>query len=446
MGRPWWAAAVVLMVAGCASVGSHTAGIGAGAAGARSALPTGARSAVSAGAGSTGAATTVAVGAARPRKERIWLESLQMTSATTGWAFYYSGNPSSSSPVFTRLARTTDGGRIWTDVTPAAGLSLLSAADATQAVDPVNGADAYLAVTGATEESGSAVSPTAVFATTDGGRTWARSATLRAPSTVSEVSFSDSLHGFLLLGGGDGAMGQDRVWLYRTADGGRHWSLAAASPAQTGASDPAQPGSGRIPAECDKSGLEFPTSSTGWIASTCNAGLADALLVSRDGGTAWSDQSLPLPSAACAGNACYVRGPQYAGGVGFVTVDTWPGTSALVSTRNLGRTWQRIALPAGLEYPQITFFSAARGVLVAAGTQGSFQSTFYTTANGGQSWTPVKQGADLTKLGVDIDFTSTQEGFAWTNGLTSDPTPPTSIYQTANSGRTWHSFTPYLVS
>jgi photosystem II stability/assembly factor-like uncharacterized protein len=429
---------MVLMVAGCASVGSHTAGIGAGV--------TGARSAVSAGADSTGSASTVAVGASRPRKERIWLQSLQMTSAMTGWAFYDSKNPNSSSGVFTRLARTTDGGRIWTDVTPAVALSLLSAADATQVIDPVNGEDAYLAVTGATQESDSAVSPSVVFATTDGGRTWTRSATLRAPSTVSEVSFADPQHGFLMLGGGDGAMGEDRVWLYRTADGGKHWSLAAASPAQTGAPVTAQPGSGRIPAECDKSGLEFPTPATGWIASTCNAGLANALLVSRDGGTAWSDQSLPLPSTTCTGNACYVMGPQFAGGVGFVTVDTWPGTSALLSTRNFGRTWRQLALPAGLEYPQVTFFSATRGVLVAAGTQGSFQSTFYITANGGQSWTPVKQGADFTKIGVYIDFTSTQDGFAWTNGLTSDPTPPTSIYQTANSGRIWHSFTPYLVS
>jgi photosystem II stability/assembly factor-like uncharacterized protein len=80
------------------------------------------------------------------------------------------------------------------------------------------------------------------------------------------------------------------------------------------------------------------------------------------------------------------------------------------------------------------------------GSQDSFQSTFYTTANGGQTWTPAPQGTNFTKLGVNIDFTSPQDGLAWTTGDNSDPTTATLIYQTANSGRTWHAFTPHLVS
>ncbi len=83
---------------------------------------------------------------------------------------------------------------------------------------------------------------------------------------------------------------------------------------------------------------------------------------------------------------------------------------------------------------------------MAAGSQGSFQGTFYITANGGQTWTPVRQGTNFTKIGVDIDFTSARDGFAWTTGENSDPSPATSIYETTNSGRTWHAFTPYLVS
>ena len=129
-----------------------------------------------------------------------------------------------------------------------------------------------------------------------------------------------------------------------------------------------------------------------------------------------------------------------------MTVESEPGASALLATRNLGQTWAQTALPAGVQYPEITFFSPTQGVLVAAGSQDSFQSTFYTTADGGQTWTPVPQGTNLTKLGVSIDFTSAQDGFAWTTGETSDPTPPTSIYETKNSGRTWHAFTPKLAS
>jgi photosystem II stability/assembly factor-like uncharacterized protein len=84
--------------------------------------------------------------------------------------------------------------------------------------------------------------------------------------------------------------------------------------------------------------------------------------------------------------------------------------------------------------------------LVVAGSQDSFQSTFYTTTNGGQTWTPVPQGTNFTKIGVDIDFTSTKDGLAWTNGENSDPATATSIYETTNSGRSWHVFTPRLVS
>jgi photosystem II stability/assembly factor-like uncharacterized protein len=440
MGRPWLVAAIVLMMAGCASVGSSAAGIGTGAT---------ARSSQSSSMGTTGSATPTTLasqtGATRQRPGPIWLQSLQMTSTTTGWALYYSNNPNSSSRVFALLARTTDGGRTWTDVTPASALALLATPDAEQALDPVNGNDAYLAVTGATEESNTSVNTTVVFATTDGGRTWTQSATLRAVSTASQVSFADPEHGFLMLGGDGGAMGEDQVWLYRTSDGGKHWSLAAASPAEPRAAAAAQQDSGRIPTECDKHGLNFPTATTGWITSTCNAGLTNALLVSQDGGTSWSDQSLPLPATTCPCGASFVTGPQFVGGVGFVTIAPWPGTPALLETRDRGQTWEQIALPSGVQYPQITFFSPAQGVLVVGGSQDSFQSTFYTTTNGGQTWTPAPQGTNFTKIGVNIDFTSTQDGLAWTTGENSDPSPATSIYQTTNSGRTWHAFTPHVV-
>ena len=442
MTSPWWAAAVALVAAGCAGVSGSAAGAGAGAdATTRSSASAGASADASPGA--RVAKTATPAGVARPQAKPIWLRSLQMASATDGWAFYDAGNPNSS-PGALLLARTTDGGRSWTDVTPAAARPMLATPDATQVLDPVSGDRAYLAVTAATEESNTSVNTTMVFVTTNGGRTWTGSAPLRAVSTVSEVSFADPQQGFLLLGGGNDAMGEDAVWLYRTSDGGGLWSLAAATPALTGTTVVSRPGPRQIPAACDKNGLAFPVATDGWIASTCTAGLANALLVSQDGGTSWADESLPIPATLCAGGACTVSGPQFVDGTGFVTVEPEPAGAILLETRDRGQSWEQLPLPGGLQYPQITFFSPTQGVLVAGETQGAFGGTFYTTADGGQTWTPVPQGANLTRLGVTIDFASARDGFAWTNGLESNAVPPTSIYETTNSGRTWHAFTPKL--
>ncbi len=95
--RTWtalsWAA--VLFAVGCASAGS-------------SAAPGGATSA-SAAASTSGSASG----------EALWLQALQMSTPSTGWALYFAGNPSTApAGTPTLLARTTDGARSWADVTP----------------------------------------------------------------------------------------------------------------------------------------------------------------------------------------------------------------------------------------------------------------------------------------------------------------------------------------
>ena len=116
--------------------------------------------------------------AAVPHRSRtgFWLDSLQMVSATTGWALLSTSNPNDNSAL--QLGRTTDGGRTWTLVTPPApkaaldgGIAVLKAVDARRA---------WLVAASPQNAGGRTV----VFRTVDSGRTWQRSAPITANQPV----------------------------------------------------------------------------------------------------------------------------------------------------------------------------------------------------------------------------------------------------------------------
>jgi photosystem II stability/assembly factor-like uncharacterized protein len=360
-----------------------------------------------------------------------------MRTASTGWALYLAGNPATA-PLGTPtlLVRTTDAARTWSDATPAAARPMLSTPNAAQVLDAVDADRAYLAVTVSSREFGLATSR--VFATSDGGRHWSESAPVKATGYASGVSFTDPSHGWLLVDEG-AAMGRNPVRVYRTNDAGTHWSLTAQSP-PIGSNSTAG-----IPVPCDKTGIAFPSASAGWLTSECAVGLSGELLASRDGGDTWTPQPLPVPAGICGDGGCVLNGPQFTGGTGFLTVGTTAGAPALLVSQDLGQTWQSIGLPTGSGvYPQIRFFDPRNGVLVSSGSQGAIGTVFYTTSDGGQTWTAVPQGTHFTQLGAAIDFVSPRTGFAWILGgdVQTDSPPPT--YETTDSGRTWTSFTPVV--
>ena len=114
----WCAAAVILLLAvGCATavrVGTPvTGGRTVGPGGASAPLKTGAP------------ASQPGSPASQPKP--VWFQSLQMTSAASGWALAWSGNPGViADNAHILLTRTTDGARTWRDVTPAAARPMLA--------------------------------------------------------------------------------------------------------------------------------------------------------------------------------------------------------------------------------------------------------------------------------------------------------------------------------
>jgi photosystem II stability/assembly factor-like uncharacterized protein len=424
-----------LMVAGCAGARSVDTSSGSAAGGSVRASVSPAHAEATTSAPAAAAAGASASPPSSPGQ--LWLQSLHMTSAIAGWALYSPDNPADPTASSTLVASTSDGARTWTDVTPAAARPMLSTLFASEAIDPVDGQHAYLAVAAATQDDEStAPAPAAVFATADGGRTWTESAPFTVDGIVAQVTFADPEHGWLLVNVDMSPTGKPLPWLYRTTDGGLHWVSAAAA---------APPGTGDPNDMCQTLSLSFPTATTGWLRTSCRSG--NYVFVSHDGGSTWAPQPLPVSVTVGQGGPPDVTGPQFRSGTGFLTIGPALGDPSLLKTQDLGQTWYTLTLPAGVEqYPQVSFFSPTQGVLIPAAPQGVLGTVFYTTDDGGQNWTPVPQGTDFTQAGSSVDFTSTQTGFAWTQaGDTQSATPPP-VYATTNSGSTWTPFIPVLDS
>ena len=367
----------------------------------------------------------------------IWLDSLQMISASTGWALRWTQSPAVADDGYLAPARTTDGARTWTSVTPPAAGALLATPAAAAVLHALGGERAWLAVTAATTDSPS-VHLTEVFTTFNGGRSWTESAPLKVPGYADFLSVAGPERGWLLMAYG-GSMGQEPVQLYRTSDAGLRWSLVAGTP-RTGT------GSSGLPVSCDKAGLVFATASVGWLSGACFS-LSDALLVSRDGGVTWASQALPVAASSCSTSGCDVFGPQFAGRTGFLVIDRPPRAPYFLVSQDLGVTWRSEPLPSGAgEDPRIQFFSPLSGMLVSAGPQGVIGHVFYATANGGRTWTAVPQDRSFTQLGTSFDFVSARTGFAWAPGADAKGSAPPAMYLTTDSGRTWVAFTPRLAA
>src|SRR5215831_13558963 len=127
----WCTAAVILLfAAGCAMAGSTGRPVTGGG---------------TVGAGGASATPKVGAPASRPgspasQPRPVWFQLLQMTSATSGWALVWSANPAViAGNAHILLARTTDGARTWSNVTPAAARPMLTALYSYQALDAVDG-------------------------------------------------------------------------------------------------------------------------------------------------------------------------------------------------------------------------------------------------------------------------------------------------------------------
>jgi photosystem II stability/assembly factor-like uncharacterized protein len=297
---------------------------------------------------------------------------VHMITAQVGWAMSEHG-----------VLRTTDAWAHWATVGPPGVTGLGAGAQF------ISGTEAWVV-------SGNPQTPRAstIFHTTDGGASWS-AVPLLDPSAVGpgEPDFIDAAHGWLFVSYGVAA-GSEGGAIYRTIDGGAHWTKVE----QTVGGVQEAPGS--LPFSCDKAGISFINATTGWASGIC-AGGPPYFYVSHDAGRTWTSQPLPLPDSLAQ------QSEQWSASVP-VFFDARSGyfiltgsVALLYTTSDAGTTWTSHSLPLGgwsKPVGALAFSSLSDGWLIS-----SDGALVYRTSDGGQRWTSLRPLPPLTGLqSVDV--------------------------------------------
>ena len=317
----------------------------------------------------------------------VILKTLAMADATQGWAL---------SADNARVLRTTDGGHTWRDLSPLpppAGPWALASVDAQTAWVIARPADVA-----ALEQQ-----PLLIWRTLDGGVSWIVSAPLPVDELEAEhfaprlLYFRDVQTGWLLVHLGVG-MNHEYVALFATTDGGATWARLF---------DPYTGG----PQACPKTGLAFADAQTGWLTRDCSGVQEGAFVDwTTDGGLTWSAQPLPLPEALpladdaalafCSAHDPHLNSPL--SGRLLIRCRQYDGEEVLDSawiyeTTDGGVTWEIFPCPGvEVQWREVTGW--------AWGTPALSLSQTY---DGGRSWQPL--GA-LPVVGP-LNFVSAEEGW-----------------------------------
>jgi photosystem II stability/assembly factor-like uncharacterized protein len=344
---------------------------------------------------------------------------VQMFSQSTGWAQRLSDGA---------VLHTTHGVQRWTVASPPPTGQLVAVAFVGPEVARV-----------ITVPTGAAAQTTLQsWATQDGGATWTREGSLGVQgfdaSVGGALDFLDPEHGWFSQI--EVARGVAGTALFRTADGGAHWTEVAAT------SD-ASPGStGVIPDGCDVLTATFSSVSTGWMTGTClNA--PPPFYVTRDGGLTWVVAPLsPLPAGFNEGTSFPPTFTSSEGGTLLTENDAEAGvTTSLFATTDGGLSWELRSTSAGAPVAA-DFLGARDGWLVTDGNGIGSAPELYTTGDGGSTWTRVNA---FPYEGLSLDFLSPQLGWASAD-LDDSQGGPTYLVQTQDGGRSWSAVLPRLLS
>jgi len=286
------------------------------------------------------------------------------------------------------LVRTTDAGRSWRS---------FPVDDVPDRPSPgaffVAGSSAWLI-----RQRGSSVVVT--HAPPRDGTTTSRVSVSTARSLASSVAFIDSRRGWLSIG----------PTVYRTADGGRSWTLVTRDSPVRGP-------------------LHFVDAQVGWS-------LGHEVARTDDGGKTWTAQHPPAPFDPALPVAFEALSFFGSSGVLEVTVPTGMMAGLVFDvTSDGGRTWtMRDASGVGFSntgpHPAFAAISASDWRL-------ALESSVWSTADGGRTWSSLTTVA-WDGFVQDMSFASDRAGWAVVGGKECGaPCPSARLYTTSDGGRTW---------
>lgn len=360
-------------------------------------------------------ATPTTAAAPLPAPDRPVLASpdlirVEFLDDLNGWGTATNGSGS--------ILRTVDGGRTWYDLTPPGNPPI--GYSSTLAV--VDGLHAWLLLPNADYFTGG------LWRTSDGGLNWD---VIQVPFGGGSLQFLDESTGRMLADRG-AAAGSQAVELFQSADGGRNWTSVFTN-------DPSRPGAASsLPLGGIKTGMTFLDASSGWVTGSQPVDGEIYLYRTRDGGSLWTQQELPLP-AGYESNQYILSAPVFFGLQGILPVRIYaPGEPVQLTFFNStdgGETWTgnpsltAALIPGAFQY---SFADAARGFA----WDGS--SSLMLSWDGGRTW---EQGSSrLVPVDQLVQVQVVPSGTAW--ALTRDDDGRAQLYRTSDGGYTWNALLP----
>lgn len=334
--------------------------------------------------------------------------------------------------------------------------------------------------------------------TTDGGAGWTRvlpDAMLSdAPAGTDHRAyppgytdyFLDANHAWLAYALPSATSCFDHVTVFATADGGETWKrshpLEAAIQADTGLQlvlDFVDPQHGwllvlangrlapdwfvyatanggvdwrpvsQIPLMSSFCSATFVSLQVGFLGGCSNAsGPSADLTVTRDGGRTWQDVRLPAPGEG----SLSVGQPHFFDanhGVVHVTVSTTEGnvitpSDLLDATDDGGQTWHALPPVEVTGYSQAFAFADPTHFYDLVGAPKGGSDSVYRSLDGGMTWSPVNESTDAYFMGYSqLLFVDSNHGFIDEPGQQFGQAPHTFL-ATSDGGRTWKDMHPRL--